>query len=121
MSIEYSQDANQSLIVVVGREQVTLGERFAFVDQLINDPLLPARATILIDASQVASCPLPHEVSWIRQLLDKLRARFQDKIAIVDPDPSRVMVAQLIAYPAPGDQQVVKLFLTEADARDWLK
>ena len=122
MTLSYSFEggANEGnlLVYILGSQTVTMLDRYALVEQLLNDAVLPAFANVLINVSTVLNSPLPGEVPYIPVLISKLQARFASKkIAIVNDRVGHASVSQLVSMFSNGE---VRAYLSEKDARTWI-
>jgi hypothetical protein len=120
MAFNYSYDAENQLIVLTGTGAVTTGDRNVCVKRMIEDRILPDEAAILIDVCRVPNPPSKEEIEDIGKLLKQLHKRFRSPIAILNTTVGHATMSHLIAA-ITSVYCPVRAFITEAQARNWLK
>jgi hypothetical protein len=120
MAIDYSYDPQAGLIRIVGHGEVTLEDRVHFIRRLLNDPELPALASILVQVNEVTNAPDAEDVQGIGKLIERLLARFYGRVAIVNVTVGHLTMSHLVALSVNGGHNRVRVFASEAQARDWL-
>jgi hypothetical protein len=86
-----------------------------------QDKTLPDKLSILIDVSAASNGPSTHEIAGIRILIEKLRSRFGGRIAIFNNAVGHVWLSHLIAYTIEGGIGEVQAFVSESEAKEWLR
>ncbi len=119
MSIEYTIEPSEEMVVITARGRVSMTERYEFSDRLAMDENLPARVNALVDVRGEEQSPSEAEIRWIVMLLEHVRLHFARRVAFLTLPENRVY--EVIAAFAGDSVGGVKVFDNERDARMWLK
>jgi hypothetical protein len=121
MALSYTFEPQNHLIVITGTGGVALEERVDLVNRILSDRTLPSESSILIDVRRVAPPPSSDDLSRIGFLIQRLQSRFGARIAILNAAVGHVTLSHLIACRADGEVGEVQAFVSESEAREWLK
>ncbi len=115
---EYFYDCERGVILFVGPELSTFHDRIGSVIGMVEDDELPARASVLIDVSEVLETPTPSQLLQIGKLAQLIHERFGERIAIVNCRVGHQTLSQMATLVANLDY--CRAFLSRADAYLWL-
>ncbi len=125
MKHRYSWDPQTDCIAIVDCNLVDLNSCLALVDELVNDPLMPAKSKLLIDAAWMQSEDRQtiglSEMSVVEILMRKLHARFQGPIALLSTSVGNVSLSHMLAFAIEGRDLQVNAFVTKQEALEWLE
>ncbi len=119
MSLEYTYDPQTRLIRIACKGAISIDERIQLVHHLMDDPHLPASASILIDVNEVTNVPNYKEIGVIGSLIEKLLSRFRDRVAILNAKVGHVTLSHMVSLTVGGKHGQVRVFSCETDARTW--
>lgn len=119
MPLEYIFEPNAQLLRIVGHGVVTVEDRIQFVDRMFQDAALPEKADVLIEIGEVSNAPQGADMFAIGALINRLRARFRGRVAIVNATVGHVTISNLIALSSESDFQAVRVFASTNEAREW--
>ncbi|MFO0944054.1 MAG: hypothetical protein U0930_25240 [Pirellulales bacterium] len=120
MPIRYNFDKQSELVIVVATGFVSVGDRRALVDLLINDNSLPEIVPVLIDVTRIVNQPSPNDVKMMSILVEVILRRFKAKVAYYVVQPGFVTPYILATLQADCDSSKIQTFMDYEEALSWL-
>jgi len=120
MSFDYTVDTENQLITITGLGHASMEERYACVQRMLNNRSIGSEHNILINVCQVINAPLPGDIDSIVSLIERLQSKFKGRVAILNTAAGHVTFTNLITLSAHCGPDIVRAFLSENEAREWL-
>ena len=122
MPLTYSLDFEQKLVTIIGTGDVTMKERHAAVNELMNHAAPDGHWHCLLLVSGITNHLQADEIFEAGFLLNRLKSRFYGRLAIVDTRAGHVTLTNLVAMTATnmGADNTLRSFMSKDAARIWL-
>ncbi len=119
MSVVYTLDPTDGVLVVTVADHQPLAALRWHADRITADPGLPPTAPVLVLAHANFSPPPPWELPGMAGVAARLRERFGGRVAVVTATVGMATTAHLLAVLA-GAAEHVSAFTCDQTARRWL-
>lgn len=120
MPITHQFDPSKKLLTITPAGSVSIGERAELFSALVSDVAIPSNSLILIDPSDLATAPTQEEYEPIASLIDVLRYRFAERVAVLCTTPGYLASCRFIVAATDRGTGRVRLFDNRLDADAWL-